>query len=167
MVSFSTRIIVVRGADLSKKNHLVSSVQCVFVFMSNDICHFSSRKNGETPKWVVDFLQEKATFRKTIMKFVEDFIEKSYNNDGKPWKSSRILCVKPKTLEIFRDFAFFLVFFIFFISFFFFLHFSFLFFFLFFFFFFHFFCSFFFISHFFFFSLIFLFFFAFFFLFLF
>ena len=44
------------------------------------------------------------------MDFVEDFGEKSYNN-GKSWKSSSILRVKTKTLEVFRDFAF--VFFIF------------------------------------------------------
>ena len=31
-------------------------------------------KNGETPKWVVDFLWEKDTFRNKIMEIVEDFV---------------------------------------------------------------------------------------------
>ena len=35
------------------------------------------------------------TFRNKIMETVEDFIEQSYNNNGKPWKSSRILGLKP------------------------------------------------------------------------
>ena len=41
------------------------------------------RKNGETRKVVVDFLKEKDTFR-NIMEIVEDFIETSYKNNGKP-----------------------------------------------------------------------------------
>ena len=52
-------------------------------------------KNGETPKRVVDFPLEKDTFRNKIMGIVKDFDEKSYNNNGKPWKSSRIFRVKP------------------------------------------------------------------------
>ena len=65
------------------------------------------KKNGETPKLVVDFLRER-TLRKKTWKIVEDFIgKKSYNNNGKPWKSSRILRVKPKTFRIYGDFAFF------------------------------------------------------------
>ena len=52
-------------------------------------------KNGDHPKRVVDFPQERDTFRNKIMEIVEDFDEKSYNNNGKPWKSSRILRVNP------------------------------------------------------------------------
>ena len=65
------------------------------------------RENGETPKWVVHFLRERDTFRKN-MEIVWDFMDKSYdsNNNGKPWKSSRNLRMKPTTLEIFDDFAF-------------------------------------------------------------
>ena len=48
-----------------------------------------------TPKRVVDFLRERDTFRNKIMEIVGDVDEKSYNNNGKPWKSSRILRVKP------------------------------------------------------------------------
>ena len=40
------------------------------------------------------------------MEIVEDFVEKSYTNNGKSWRSLRILRLKPKTSEIFRDFAF-------------------------------------------------------------
>ena len=53
------------------------------------------RKNDYTPKRVVDFPRERDTFRNKIMEIVEDFDEKSYNNNGKPWKSSRILRVNP------------------------------------------------------------------------
>ena len=54
----------------------------------------------------VDFSLRKTHSENKIMDIVEDFVEKSYNNNGKPWKSSGILRVKTKTLEIFRDFAF-------------------------------------------------------------
>ena len=50
------------------------------------------RKNGDLPKRVVDFPRERDTFRNKIMEIVEDFDEKSYNNNG-------------KTLEIVEDFA--------------------------------------------------------------
>ena len=65
------------------------------------------RKNGDLPKRVVDFPRERDTLRNKIMEIVEDFTEQSYNHNGKPWKSSRILRVKPKTFEIFGDFAIF------------------------------------------------------------
>ena len=45
------------------------------------------------------------TFRK-IMEIFKDFVEKSYNNNGNPWKSQKILRVKTKPLEIFWDFTF-------------------------------------------------------------
>ena len=48
------------------------------------------RKNVYSPERVVDFLRERDTFRNKIMEIVEDFDEKSYNNNGKPCKSSRI-----------------------------------------------------------------------------
>ena len=54
------------------------------------------RKNADTQKnRVVDIPRERDRFRNKIMKNVEDFDEKSYNHNGKPWKSSRILRVKP------------------------------------------------------------------------
>ena len=64
------------------------------------------RKNDYTPKRVVDFPLERDTFRNKIMEIVEDFDEKSYNNNGKPWKSSGILRVKAKFF-IFVHFPFF------------------------------------------------------------
>ena len=61
------------------------------------MCVFVSRlrKNGDLPKRIVDFLREKDTFRNKIMEIVEDFDEKSYNNNSKHWKSARICRVKP------------------------------------------------------------------------
>ena len=52
-------------------------------------------KNGDPAKRVVDLASERNTFRNKIMEIVKDFDEKSYNNNGKPWKSSRILRLNP------------------------------------------------------------------------
>ena len=91
------------------------------------------RKNGGLPKRVVDFPLERDTSRNKIMEIVEDFNEKSYNNNGKPWKSSRILRLNPfvfiffpfsSFFPFFRFFHFF-IFFTFFLFFFFFSFFSF------------------------------------------
>ena len=64
------------------------------------IATFRCKKNGDLPpKLVVDFLSENThTFRK-IVEIVEHFDEKSYNNSGKPWNSSRFLHVKTKKTE--------------------------------------------------------------------
>ena len=79
---------------------------CVFVSRPMTIVTFLL-KNGEATKWVVDFLG-KNTFRNTIMEIVENFDEKSYNNNnGKPWKSSRILRVNP---NFFIFLSFFIIF---------------------------------------------------------
>ena len=67
---------------------------CVFVSRQMKIVTFL-RKNDYTPKRVVDFPRERDTFRNKIMELVDDFDEKSYNNNGKPWKSLRILRVNP------------------------------------------------------------------------
>ena len=83
---------------------------CVFVSHPMNISTFP-RGNGETPNGLLIFRE-----RETIREIVEDFDGKSYNNYGKPWKSSRILRVKPNfCILIFRHFFFFLflIFFIF------------------------------------------------------
>ena len=67
---------------------------CVFVSRPMIIVTFLL-KNDYTPKQVVDFPREIDTIRNKIMEIVEDFDEKSYNNNGKHWKSSRILRVNP------------------------------------------------------------------------
>ena len=61
-------------------------------------------------KRVVDFPLERDTFRNKIMEIVDDFDKKkeSYNNNGKPWKSSRILRVKPNFLVFISFFIIFL-----------------------------------------------------------
>ena len=82
---------------------------CVFVSRPMKIVTFL-RKNGDLPKRVVNFPRERSTFRNKIMEIVEDFDDKSHNNNGKPWTSSRILCVNP-------FFSFFFLFSSFFISF--------------------------------------------------
>ena len=92
---------------------------CVFVSRPMKIVTFL-RKNDYSPKRVVDFPRERDTFRNTIMEIVEDFDEKSYNNNGKPWKSSRILRVNPNFFIllsffiIFLHFSFFFFIFLFF-----------------------------------------------------
>ena len=75
---------------------------CIFVSRPMKIVAFL-RKNGYSPKRVVAFHREKDTFRDKIMEIVKNFDEKSYNNNGKPWKSSRILRLNP----IFSFFFFF------------------------------------------------------------
>ena len=67
---------------------------CIFVSHPMKMVTFL-RKKRLPPKRVVDFLWERDTFRNKIMEIVEDFDEKSYNNNGKPWKSSRILRLNP------------------------------------------------------------------------
>ena len=67
---------------------------CVFVSRPMNIVTFLL-KNDYPPKRVVDFPLERDTFRNKIMEIVEDFDEQSYNNNSKPWKSSRILRVNP------------------------------------------------------------------------
>ena len=78
---------------------------CIFVSRPLKIVTFLL-KNGYHPKRVVEFLRERETFRNKIMEIVEDFDEKSYNNNGKSWKSSRILRVNP----FFFHFSFFIIF---------------------------------------------------------
>ena len=55
------------------------------------------RKKRDTEKRVVDFPLERDTFRNKIMEIVEDFYEKRNNNNGKPWKSSRIFRVHARS----------------------------------------------------------------------
>ena len=122
---YSKRIIIVRWADLSDFFRRFSSEKmCILVSRPMKIVTFLL-KNDYPPKRVVDFPWERDTFRNNIMEIVEDFDEKSYNNNGKPWKSSRILRVNP----FFSFFFLFSSFFFFFsVFFFFFFHFSFFFF---------------------------------------
>ena len=80
---YSKRIIIVRWADLSDFFVDFSGKMCVFVSRPMKIVTFL-RKNDYHPKRVVDFHRERDTFRNKIMEIVEDFDEKSYNNNGKP-----------------------------------------------------------------------------------
>ena len=114
------RIIIVRWADLSEFfSFIFVGKMCVFVSRPMKIVTFL-RKNVYPPKRVVDFPLERDTIRNKIMEIVEDFDEKSYNNNCKPWKSLRILRVNPFFHfsfffhHFFRFFFFFFHFFIFF-----------------------------------------------------
>ena len=103
------RIIIVRWTDLSDFFSLIFvGKMCVFVSRPMKIVTFL-RKNDYSPKRVVDFPLERDTFRNKIMEIVEDFDEKSYNNNGKPWKSLRILRLNPFFifLHVFHFFIFF------------------------------------------------------------
>ena len=112
---YSKRIIIVRWADLSDFfSFIFVGKMCVFVSRPMKIVTFL-RKNGYLPKRVVDFPRERDTFRNNIMEIVEDFEEKRYNNNGKPWKSSRILRVNPIFFIFISFFIIFLHFFVFFI----------------------------------------------------
>ena len=110
MINHFKRIIIVREADLSDFSLIFVSKMCVFVSRPMKIVTFL-RENRETPKQGVDFHRERDTFQNKIMEIVEDFDEKNYNNNGKPWKSSRILRVKPNFFIFLSFFIIFLHFF--------------------------------------------------------
>ena len=89
---------------------------CVFVSRPMKIVTFL-RKNADPQNgWLIFHGKERDTFRNKTMDIAEDFDEKSYNNNGKPWKSSTILRVNPN-LFIFSFFIIFLHFFVFFLLF--------------------------------------------------
>ena len=79
---------------IEKKKENEKNEMFIFVARPMKIVTFL-RKNDYFPKRVVDFPLGRDTFRNKIMEILEDFDEKSYNNNGKPWKSSRILRVNP------------------------------------------------------------------------
>ena len=110
MVNYSKRINFVRVTDIGEKSSIFFDKMCVFVSRPMKFVTLLL-KNGETPKWVVDFHRERDTFRNTIMEIVENYDEKSYNNNGKPWKSSRILRVNPCFSFFFLFSSFFSIFF--------------------------------------------------------
>ena len=84
---YSERIIIVRWADLSDFfSFIFVGKMRVFVSRPMKIVTFL-RKDDYSPKRVVDFPRERDTFRNKIMEIVEDFDNKSYNNNGKSWKS--------------------------------------------------------------------------------
>ena len=85
---------------------------CVFVLHPMKIVTFL-RKNGDPAKRVVGFPRERDTFRNKTMEIVKDFDEKSYNNNGKAWKSSRILRMDPNFFIFLFFFIIFLHFFVF------------------------------------------------------
>ena len=76
--------LLLEGLTLANDFREFSMVKmCVFVSRPMKIVTFPW-KNGDSPKRVVEFPRERNTFRNEIMEIVEDFDEKSYNNNGKP-----------------------------------------------------------------------------------
>ena len=80
------------------------------------------RKTVTSQNGLLIFLWKETHSDNKIMEIVEDFDETSYNNNGKPWKSSRILRVNPNFFiflsffiisSIFSHFSHFFIFFIF------------------------------------------------------
>ena len=80
-----------------------------FYFTSNENCHFTS----ENPQNGLLIFVWKETHSEKIME-IEDFDEKSYNNNDKPWTSSKILRVPHFSsffiFSIFPSFSFFFIF---------------------------------------------------------
>ena len=105
------RIIIVRWADLSDFSSIFVGKMCVFVSRPMKIATFL-RKNVTPQNGLLIFLR-KETHSEKIMEIVKDFDEKSYNNNGKPWKSSRILRLIPFFSFFFPFFNIFPYFFVF------------------------------------------------------
>ena len=73
MVNYFKRIIIVRGTDLCEFCFVDVRLQNVcFCFTSNEKIATFLRKYGDFPKWVVDFLRERGTFRNKRMEIVVD-----------------------------------------------------------------------------------------------
>ena len=109
----SKTIIIVRLADFSDFfSSIFVGKMSIFVSRPMKIVTFFGK--NYSPKWVVDFPMERDTFRNKIMEIVEEFDETSYNNTGKPWKSSKILRVNPMFFIFLSFFILFLHFLIFF-----------------------------------------------------
>ena len=105
---------MVRSADLSDFFVDFRRYNGCFCFTSNENCHFSSeKKKRDTTKRIDDFHLERDTFRNTIMEIAEDFDEKSYNNNGKPWKVVEDFACESQILHFFFFFFFSSFFFIF------------------------------------------------------
>ena len=103
----SERIIIDQGADLSDLFRQFSSGKSVFLFHAQwKLSLFFGKTLTSQNKLLI--LLKKDTFRNKIMEIVEDFEEKSYNNNGKPLKSSRILRVNPMCFIFLSVFCIFL-----------------------------------------------------------
>ena len=73
-----------------------------FCFTSNENCHFVLGKNGDSAKRVVDFSAGKRHIPKNYGNRRGFHQKKSYNKNGKPWKSLRIFRVKTKLKNLWR-----------------------------------------------------------------
>ena len=93
---YSKWIIIIRWAlTLANFFRRFSVGKCVFLFHVQWKLTLFFGKTVTPQSGLLIFHRERDTFRNKIMEIVRDFDEKSYNNNGKPWKSSRILRVSP------------------------------------------------------------------------
>ena len=90
---------------------------CVFVSRSMKIATFL-RKNGDFQNGLLIFFWKKTHSETKSWKSSRISTKKSYNNNGKPWKSSRLLRVRPNFFIFLSFFIIFLHFFVVFSSFF-------------------------------------------------
>ena len=81
------------GLTLAIFSSIFVGKMCIFVSRPMKIVTLL-RKKRDPAKRVVDFPLQIDTFRNKIMEIVKDF-EAKYNNNGTPWKSSRILRLNP------------------------------------------------------------------------
>ena len=108
MVMVMVMVMVVVVVELSEELTLAKSCfvnffdKVCFLFTSNGNSHFSSEKTVRPQNWLFIFFK-KVSFRKKTWKSSRISSKNYYNNNnGKPWKSSRILRVKPKPWKYFR-----------------------------------------------------------------
>ena len=109
MVNNSERIIIVRGADSSKKPHIFDGKMCVFVSRPMKIVTFLRKKRLHPQNGLFIFLGKETHSETKSWKSSRILTKKSYKNNGKPWKSSRILRVNPNffIFSLFIIFCFF------------------------------------------------------------
>ena len=105
------------SVEVRRPHHVLLSTCKTPLVCAPDVPTFPTKKR-DLPKLVVDFPRERDTFRTKSMDIVDDFVEQSYNNNGKPWKSLSICRMKQKLLFSFFlhflnfSFTFFFIFFI-------------------------------------------------------
>ena len=109
MVNYFTRIIPFRKGDLSEFVSLIFvGKMCVFVSRPMKIVTLL-RKNGDTQNGLL-ISSGKTHSENKIIEIVEDFVEKKLQQQRQTLEIFQDFACEDKTLENFRDFAFFFIF---------------------------------------------------------
>ena len=106
---FFFKKIMLKGLTLAKNcSSIFVCKMCVSVPRPMKIVTFP-RNNGDLPNWLLIFFRIETHSEQKSMEIVKDFVEKSFNDNSKPWKSSRILRVNPNffIFSLFNRFFFF------------------------------------------------------------